>query len=87
MGGRLRTRAVVMRVLKVSRVNVARPSCSVDQEAHPVQAVILLRFQAVPAQSRQTHRVNRVEQAVPVFRKGMQQGGDEHIPRDASYRV
>jgi hypothetical protein len=52
-----------------------------------MQAMVLLRFQAATVQPRQPHRLDRVEQAVPVFRKGMQQGGNEHVSCHASYRV
>jgi hypothetical protein len=49
--------------------------------------MVPLCFQTATAQPRQPHRVDCVKQTDLKFRKGMQQGRNEHVTCDAPYRV
>ena len=59
----------------------------IDEKTQSVQAMVLVRFQPAATQPRQPHRVDRFKQTVLLFRKGMHQGGDEHVSCNASHRV
>ena len=79
---------MMMVVVRLPDVTIGLPlPAGVDDKTQPVQAVILLRFQTATVKPGQLQRAYRVKQAVPLFRKGVQQGGYEHVSCDASHRV